>query len=197
MDEHLSLFHKTTWGAAGLILAALIGGAGFRLRGSQLFHRLTGRGATTARIVVWATPMALIGLDGQPDFWPMVLLVLAFWLGAVFPWFQSISLGRRREVKLPLPLMVAILVPDRFEAFYEENSWRRDAVMHALRGMLWVIPPALAMGWLGHDWLPLMLAGLLCVPAYEIGWRVCPKRHAVELGEVLFGAALGAATALS
>ena len=43
-----------------------------------------------------------------------------------------------------------------------------------------------------------MLAGLTCGAAYEIGWRLRPpgdarRPAATEIGEALFGAAVGAA----
>lgn len=182
--------------AIGLITAAGVGGAMFRIRGSAAFERWVGRGATTARIMAWALPMAMVTLGGIGHGWDFPIMAFAYWLGAIAPWFQSLSLGRVPEEKMQvLPSFLARRWPS-LAAFLVEDSWRRDAVMHAIRGMIWVLPPTIALVYTGGCWWAMLLAGLVCLPAYEIGWRVSPRRG-TEIGEVLFGAVVGAAAALS
>lgn len=180
----------------GIVSAIVAGGAFFRLRGSAAFERWVGRGASTARIIAWAMPMALITLGGVGTGWNFALMVGAYWLGAIMPWFQSLSLGRVPEEKMQvLPSFAANWFPS-LAAFLVEDSWRRDAFMHSIRGLLWVLPPTIALVYTGGCWWAMLLAGLVCVPAYELGWRVS-SRHGTEVGEVLYGAAMGAAAALS
>ena len=181
---------------AVVLAAAASGAAMFRFHGSSLFARIFNRGATTARIVAWALPMAMISLGGYPGVVPFTAVAFGFWLGAIFPWWQTLSLGRVSEVKMPLlPSSIAAALPG-VAAFLSESSWRRDAALHAVRGVLWVIPPAIAISYFGGSPWPLILSGLMCVPCYEIGWRAMP-RHATEIGELLFGSMIGAAAAVS
>ena len=61
------------------LLGALVGAVGFRLKGSAIFEQITGRGATTARIVCWAIPMGILSLYHVP--WQYAFLVgLGFFL---------------------------------------------------------------------------------------------------------------------
>lgn len=52
-----------------ILLGALVGAAGFWLRGAAVFALWTGRGATTARIVAWAIPLALLCWVVTPLAW--------------------------------------------------------------------------------------------------------------------------------
>lgn len=155
--------------------------AGFRIRGDAAFARWTGRGATTARIVAWAIPVAasgwLLGLE-----WPVaVALGVAAWVGCLAPWWGSLDLGRH------------------------EGTWFRDFCLHSARGVLWTLPmagvvflaqfsvwPTVGAGL----WWPLLAAGALCGPAYELGYRIREKRG-TEIGEALFGALIGGALVLA
>jgi len=151
------------------LLGALLGGVGFRLRGSAWVSLVTGRGATTARILCWAMPLAALAWVCGLVWWGAVLLALGLWAGCLAPWWDSLDLGR------------------------VDGALARDLAMHAARGVLWAAPAALALliAGAGLWWIPLA-ASLACTPAYALGWAVVPAR-ATEVGEVLFGAALGAA----
>lgn len=151
------------------LVGALVGGVGFWLRGSATFARATGRGATTARIVAWAMPLAAFAWLLTPlAWWWCAALAVALWLGALPGWWGSLDLGR------------------------VEGAWPRDLALHTLRGVVWMAPAAAVLGLAGAAWWPPLLAGLSCGAAYEVGWRVWPAR-ATEVGECLFGAACGAA----
>lgn len=167
------------------VIGAVIGGLGFRLRGWEGFERLTGRGATTARIVCWALPMALLARVAGAS-WPDAYAIGAgLYLGALAPWWRSLSLGANPADGPPLA----------------------QYLRHAARGLLWTLPAAAAHGWsaavgwwaLGGDplaldvWRPALIlaaSGLACVPAYQIGaWTGGGTAH----GELIFGAVMGAA----
>ena len=159
----------------GAILGAILGAGGFWLRGAAVFARVTGRGATTARIVAWAAPLALLAWLATPlQWWWCVALGVALWVGCLPGWWESIDLGRN------------------------DGGWARDAALHTARGVLWGAPAAAVLALAGGAWWWPVLAGLACVPAYEAGWRLRPvgdarRPAATEIGELLFGAALGAA----
>lgn len=156
-----------------MLIGALIGGAGFRLRGWAGFAALTGRGATTARITCWAAPLGLFAALALPmPWWGGVLVALGLWAGSVAPWWGSLDLGRM------------------------DGEWATEAALHALRGLVWVTPALVPLALLGLAWWPLLVAGLLCLPIYECAWRLRPAL-ATEIGEVVFGAAIGAALGLS
>ncbi len=79
------------------------------------------------------------------------------------------------------------------------QRYRRDALALALSGAVVFWPLAIIMGCLGRPGTAAMLlvAGAAKVVAYEIGWRLHDDdsrwRKGTEIGEVLFGAKLGAA----
>lgn len=155
-----------------VLLGALLGGLGFRLRGWSGFERLTGRGATTARLACWAIPMGAFAALALPiPWWGGVLVALALWAGSVAPWWGSLDLGRM------------------------DGDWIEEAALHALRGLVWVTPAMVAIALLSLPWWPLLAAGALCLPVYELAWRLRPAL-ATEIGEVVFGAAIGAALGL-
>lgn len=145
-----------------MLLGAIVGGAGFRIRGWSGFDKLTGRGATTARIV-WGGVLALIALLGGL-WWPLApAVVLAGWLGCVPGWWGAL------EPKTP-----------------------QQYALHALRGFVWVLPLAIIFEAAGALGGVVLLSGAVCGPAYWLGRKVKPALG-TEIGEVLFGAAIGAA----
>lgn len=153
-----------------MLVGAIVGAAGFRLRGSKQWALWTGGGIGTARLFAWALPVALTAWLMLPlEWWEALLLWVALWAGALTAWWGSLDLGRM------------------------EGTWARDFGLHTLRGLVWVIPPAVAL-LLAHEpiwWAPL-IAGACCGLVYEIGWQLQP-RWAIETGEVLFGGLVGAA----
>lgn len=180
-----------------LPIALLIGASGFRLRGDAAFQRWTGSGATTARLVCWALPMGgLAWVAGHPLV-TAVLIGLGLFLGCLPPWWRSLTLGRNPA----------------------DGGKLGQYLRHAGRGLLWTVPAAvlLALDYGAGAWflgvsIPhaimssgahvLLLGGLACVPAYELGWRVRPygnllRPGATEVGESIFGAALAAAVVVS
>lgn len=153
--------------AAVILLLA----AGFRLRGDAAFHRWTGRGATTARLVAWALPVGLSGFALGLGWWSLVLGVAA-WAGSLLGWWGSLDLGRQ------------------FGGFW------RDFALHSARGVMWTAPMAAVLFVAGGAWWWLLAAGALCGALYEAGYRAWPARG-TEVGEGLFGGAIGAALVLA
>lgn len=159
-----------------VLLGALIGAVGFRLRGSALFEEITGRGITTARIVCWAIPMGLLSLLHVP--WQAAILTgLGFYLGSIFAWWGCLDLGR------------------------DDGRVVRDYIVMFLRGLVWTIPPALVV----YQFDPtvgiiLGLSGGLCPLAYTIGWNTPSKApnltQGTAIGEFIFGGIVGAALVL-
>jgi hypothetical protein len=99
----------------------------------------------------------------------------ALYIGTLAGWWRSLDLGRK------------------------EGEWLRDFVLHSARCLLWTLPAALVCAAATLDMtnaVPLIAAGLLCGVFYEAGWRVYPAR-ATEIGEAIFGGAIGAALFLS
>jgi len=134
-------------------------------------------GATVARFV-WAfgcaavinAQAAHVGIWG----WWMLAIPVLLWLGTVMGWQGSLDLGRN------------------------EDSWFRDFAVMTARGLLWTAPTAAAVFWFWGIWaaLPLIVAGLLCAALYELAWYApkswsLPFARGPEMGEVLFGAAVG------
>lgn len=151
-------------------LAIVLAGLGFRLRGEIKFTEWTGRGLTTARIVCWAIPCALLAAAAGHGLWEAVAIGVAAWLGSIAGWWDSLTLGRNKA----------------------EGSTLEQWLRHQARGLLWTLPMAAVVAYAGHDPLWLALAGLMCGPAYEFGWRVWPERG-TEVGEFVFGAVIGGA----
>lgn len=141
---------------------------GFWLRGSALFERLTGRGATTARLVCWALPCGLAwwALGGNPLY--AAGAAVAAWLGTLLGWWGSLDLGRN------------------------EGTWLEDFLLHTARGVLWTAPMA-AVALVQHEaWWWMLGVGALCGLLYELGYQLNEARG-TEIGEFLFGAVIGAA----
>jgi len=160
---------------------ALVGAMLFRLRGSSAFERWTGRGATTARIV-WAAGMAGVAHLAGATWQEAAALGAGLFVGCIQPWWQSLSLGDNAA----------------------DGATVGQYLRHGLRGLWWTLPAALAVAAYASaiglpEWRPaaiLAAAGLACVPAYQIGKWSWPGR-ATEVGEVLFGGAIGAAVVLA
>jgi len=118
-----------------ILAGAIIGGAGFWLRGAAVFQRITGRGATTARVVAWAAPLALLCWVATPlAWWWCVAIGAALWLGCLPGWWGSIDLGRNG------------------------GAGPRDFALHTLRGVVWVVPVAAVLAAAGAAWWGPMLA---------------------------------------
>lgn len=158
------------------LLGALIGAVGFRLRGSAIFEEITGRGATTARIVCWAIPMGLVSLYHVPWEWAWAIS-LGLFLGACPGWYHCTDLGR------------------------DDGKVVRDYVIMTIRGLVWTLPAALVMAYFNTNASSaMMIAGLLCPLAYTIGWKIPSKikglHQGPELGEFIFGGMVGASVIL-
>lgn len=161
--------------AAVVIILALA--VGFRLRGWEGFERITGRGATTARIVCWAIPVGLASLALGMSWLAALAMGIAAWVGCLPGWWGSLDMGR-----------------------HEGGFWR-DFALHSLRGVLWTAPMAAVLWWFGGAWWSLVVAGAACGLIYEAGYRIAAIARGrmgggTEIGEALFGAAIGAALAL-
>jgi hypothetical protein len=66
------------------IAAALLAGAGRRLSGDSRFEKITGRGATTARLVCLAVPLGLLALL-RVEWCAAACLGALVWAGATLP----------------------------------------------------------------------------------------------------------------
>lgn len=171
--------------------AAIVGAIGFRLRGG-MFGAQIGWGSTTARLAAWALPMSLLVYLHAPDattLW-LPVMVVAWWLGCLLGWWESLDMGRMHH-----------------------TLWR-DMLMHSVRGMAWVVPPGLALSVLRGVpeptlYLPL-LAGALCGPVYALGYKLSDAfgdrfvdfgdpwpTVGSEWGEYLFGALVAVAFVLA
>jgi len=162
----------------------------FRLRGgwpplgSTFLARIT-------YAIGFAVGAALLAEDAR-----MLVLVAPFYFGAIFPWFNSIDLGRN------------------------EGSWEKDAALMAFRGFIFAAAPALFFPFIFgvvwalntlFDWhiylAPIHFGwwyaavGFLCPFCYELGWRTMSTIRNFErgtpLGEVYFGAIMGGALAFA
>lgn len=168
------------------IIGMFVLGAGmFWLRGSSKFEEWTNRGKTTGDLV-WAfvvsAPMLMF-----LDWYNVIGLALALFVGGRAPWWKSIDMGRNTTT-------------------FDNTTFLHDVVMQTIRGVLWVLPAA-AFVFFVIDWMAdtralwLLGVGLLCAPAYEFGWRLNPlekwRPSATEIGELLFGGAIGLGLALT
>lgn len=196
----LGLLVAAVFWPARLALMALGGAALNRLRGSSRFKEMTGRGATTARLLlaVYLGVCAWLVDNGSNGAWALgtyfvqfypwrpheiawsctVLillpaLVFALWFGMIGKWHGSLDMGTR-----------------------EGTVWR-DLALHSLVGV-WRTVFAAALLWfasLGTPWL-LLIIGALCGPIYLAAWRLAPA-FPVECAEWANGAAVAAALLIS
>lgn len=174
-------------------------GLAFRIRGG-LFGKNIGWGTTTARLLSWALPVTLFVAYWYPpilftafesffaayklsEYYYLGFVYLSIFLGAVAPWFKSLDFGRK------------------------DGTWLKDFLLHSGRGVIWVAGLAAVFIVYGI-YIPaiiLLVSGLLCGVAYEIGWNL-PTPFQVnreggfntgpEIGEFLFGALIGLALVL-
>ena len=164
-------------GASICVAGAVAGATAYRIRGSEIFRRYTGRGVGTARIM-WAAVCALVCAAGSPVLWLPAAVFVAHYAGSTLPQFGSIDLGRR------------------------EGSAAVDALKQSGRGLAAGIPVAAAYWFAGEAWLPPVLAGAAAGPLYALAWlRPIPVEHLgegdpPETGELLYGAAVGLSLAL-
>lgn len=160
-----------------VIATAIMCGLAFRIRGglwNNVIETHIHWGSTTARLVAWALPTAVLGtvLYSLSWYW-MPALWLAAWLGCLQGWYHSIDMGRN------------------------EGSWSQDFVLTSLRGVLWTLPISLVFAITG-TWPPavgLLLCGAAMGIWYEAGWRTPSKQYGFhqgpELGELYFGLMFG------
>lgn len=164
---------------AALVLAtAVITCLGFRMRGG-LWGNIIGWGATTARLLAWALPVALLSWYWyQLDLWLVPAVFVATWLGTLLPWWGSIDMGRN------------------------EGTWIRDLLVITGRGVLWTLAVALVFLYAGFvsTALSTLVAGAMMGIWYEIGWRIPSTvpgfSKGPELGEAIFGFVFGLALCL-
>ena len=154
-----------------IVLGALAGGAGFRLRGADLGARLLGGSGILARLVWWAAPMGIVAaVAGDP-----------WWVG---PAIGAAAFGA-----------ASIGTVDAIDAGRVDGTRAKDAFWNLLRGLgmggLLALPLTAAgdTGW----WMPLA-AGALLPGAYEAAWRIF-RNHPTAWAEVAVGALLGASVA--
>lgn len=155
------------WYALALIP---LGALLFRIRGGWLDLP-----STTLGRAVWSVGMTIIPAAIT---WRLAVLAPALFLGCVLPWWKSIDMGRN------------------------EGTLLEDALWHTLRGFLWVLPAVVAGWWAIGAWSSLLLIpGGACAGLYELGWwtpsSVKDFTRGSEMGEVYFGASIGAALALA
>lgn len=162
-----------------IFVGILVGGGMFWLRGSAKFHEWVGRGKPIAD-GIWAAALGILAVVVGMSWYGAAAMAFGLWLGGRLGWWQSLSLGRNAA----------------------DGPEGLQYLRHAARGMVWVVGGA-AGAWLGGaSYVPLLLAGLMCVPAYVVGyaWREgddSPYTNPTAVGEWLFGAAIGAAVVLS
>jgi len=165
-----------------VFVTSVVCGIGFRIRGglwNTVIQQYIPWGATTARLVAWATPTAILStiwysLSG----YLMPVLILAAWMGCLLSWYGSIGMGRTG------------------------HTWWRDFTVISMRGIAWTLPISTVFGFLGLM-LPaygLLLCGAAMGVWYEAGWRTPSKvtgfQQGPELGELYFGLAFGLTLAL-
>lgn len=165
--------------AIELVVGGLVGGFTFWLRGSSLFQRLVGRGKTTAD-ALWALAMGGLYVMAGAEWYGGAAVALGCFAGARPGWWQSLSLGRNSA--------------DGAEGLQYLRHWAR--------GMVWVSGAALGVWLTGGSPVPLAVAGMLCVPAYVVGyaWREDhddPYTNPTAVAEFLFGMTIGVGVVLS
>lgn len=163
------LFTMCTMGICGL---------GNRLRGG-LWGDQIGWGATTARIISWAIPVAILsGVWYQLVWYLWIIMGVAAWLGTIAGWWgKCIDMGRR------------------------DGTWLHDMCWITLRGTVWTLPMTVVFVWSGFIPAAILvqLSGTLMGVWYELGWR-SPSHtpgftQGPEVGELLFGMMFGLALA--
>lgn len=161
------------------ILSMFVLGMGFRIRGG-LWGDKIGWGATTARIVAWAIPVALVCWAWYAFAWYIAVAVgVMAWVGTTWGWFGALDMGRN------------------------DHAWLRDFLVMSVVGFarMAVIAPVLVYVGLPMAALSICIAGALCGVLYELGWRTPSTKpgfyQGPEVGEFYYGSAVGLAIALA
>ena len=158
-----------------IVLAAVIGAIAFRFRGG-LWNRYIPRGDFVGRLVFALAVAALL----MPDWRRASAMAIGLFAAACIPLGNSIDLG------------------------HIEGNWLQDRIILALRGLAYSVFPwvlVVLVPGASHFAFWFLPVGALMWLAYEIGWWV-PLRmpgfaQGPEVGEALFGAALGVALVLA
>lgn len=139
----------------------------YRLRGSELLSSI----GTAGGRLVWAAVAAICLSVVLGNWWALASLPL---------WYGGTLLGRGRAIDLGR----------------REGEWLVDALRLLLIGAATVALPVVLTAVVGAMPWGLLLAGLLMPLCYELGWRIpSPIKHlgqGPELGELIFGAVIGA-----
>lgn len=159
-----------------LILCALAGAFAFRGRGgvfNEILSPVLGHLSSLAGRLLYGAVMAALAYRPAVMAWSLpVLLGFAFYLGSVFPWFTD---------------------TDR------DGTTLNGFVAQTMRGLVFVLPPAVVMAWQGINPWALCIGGLSLGGAYWLAARIPSKIHDLEqgpaLGEAIYGAVLGIALA--
>lgn len=155
-----------------VLFMALLGAFLFRVRGGFL-----PTGSSLLARSLYAGGLTVAAVACRFD-WMLLALFPAFLAGALFAWWDSIDLARN------------------------EGKWVNDFAVMLGRGMIFTAPAGVVLYLLGYSsWVFVFVAGLTCAPLYELAWRIPSQipnfRQGPELGEAFFGAAIGAALAVS
>lgn len=158
-----------------VLLMALAGAFGFRIRGDEIVGKLLGGPSTNVGRLIWA-----LSISGMAAilYGPMALfLIPAFFVGAIPGWFDSIDMGRN------------------------ENSFERDFYVMMFRGVLFTMPAGIVLHFLGFNPMLFAWSGVLCPLIYSICWLIPIKNRWVgqgtPLAETVFGAYVGSMLALT
>jgi hypothetical protein len=161
------------------IATAFILGMGFRIRGG-LWGEQIGWGATTARIVAWAIPVALLCWAWYGFVWWIAIAVgVTAWLGTTFGWFGALDMGRMQD------------------------TWIRDFLVMTAVGFtrMAVVAPVLWFAGFPVAAMAMCVAGATCGVVYELGWRTPSEipgfTQGPEVGEFYYGIMVGLAIALA
>lgn len=175
--------------ALAILAAAVLCALGYRARGGWNTG-INLHSEQLARVVFWGFPCALAGAVAGLGWWALALVPLA-WVGSTsgYPW-GCMDMGTR------------------------SGRYVQAFLGMALKGLLTVAPMLALLVWRGGDWPGLLAAGLAFPLLYWLAYGTAriarlpanfgsgpagtapgPWQDAPELGEVLCGAAMGAALA--
>lgn len=169
--------------AIALAACVLACGVGYRIRGGALAGTRFQLPGQVSRLTFALAASATALAAGVP-WWLALLLVPAWFVGTTLPLFGAIDLGRN------------------------EGTFWGDFCLLALRGLLGVLLPAIALGAAGYGWLALLGAGPMMAPAYvaarAIRWAPRLPNNALGTavdfpprGELITGALFGLGTVLA
>lgn len=154
-----------------LLLSTIACMAAFRLRGDEIWDKLTGTGATGGRLL-WSLTASLCLMASGGGIWGLAAAPILF-LSAIPGWPGSIDLGRN------------------------EGDWHTDFAFMCMRGAVFTAPAGLVLIiTAGSEFIPFAISGLFAGICYELAWRLPVKwqylRQGPPLGEAFFGAFIGA-----